>query len=57
MSKAKLGGILLIVSAIGGLISISLFYIISAVLIGIAGLMGVFKKDKPQNASEEKVIL
>ncbi|QHS24165.1 DUF4064 domain-containing protein [Virgibacillus sp. MSP4-1] len=45
-SKAKAGGILLIVSAIGGLISISAFYLISAVLIGIAGLMGIFKKDK-----------
>lgn len=45
-SKAKLGGILLLISAVGGLISISMFYAISAILIGIAGLMGVFKKDK-----------
>ncbi|MFU0789180.1 DUF4064 domain-containing protein [Cerasibacillus sp. JNUCC 74] len=44
-SKAKVGGVLLLISAIGGLISISMFYLISAILIGIAGLMGVFKKD------------
>ncbi|API91705.1 hypothetical protein J32TS6_40730 [Virgibacillus pantothenticus] len=45
-SKAKVGGVLLLISAIGGLISISLFYAISAVLIGIAGLMALIKKDK-----------
>ncbi|MFD1066967.1 DUF4064 domain-containing protein [Oceanobacillus locisalsi] len=45
-SKAKIGGILLLISAVGGLISISMFYLVSAVLIGIAGLMGVIKKDK-----------
>lgn len=45
-SKAKVGGILLLVSAVGGLISISMFYLVSAIMIGIAGLMGVFKKDK-----------
>lgn len=44
-SKAKVGGILLLISAVGGLISISMFYLISTVLIGIAGLMGVLKKD------------
>ncbi|MFJ6411306.1 DUF4064 domain-containing protein [Terribacillus saccharophilus] len=45
-SKAKLGGVLLLISAVGGLISISFFYLISAVLIAIAGFMGVFKKNK-----------
>ncbi|SNZ11589.1 Protein of unknown function [Terribacillus aidingensis] len=45
-TKAKLGGILLIISAVGGLISISFFYLISAVLIAIAGFMGVFRKNK-----------
>lgn len=45
-SKAKLGGILLLISAVGGIISISMFYLVSAILIGIAGLMGVIKKDK-----------
>lgn len=45
-SKAKFGGILMIISAIGGLISISMFYILPAVLLLIGGLMGVFKKNK-----------
>jgi len=44
--KAKLGGIFMIISAIGGLICISFFYILSFVLLLIAGLMGVIKKDK-----------
>lgn len=50
--KARLGGILLLVSAVGGLISISMFYLISAIMIGIAGLMGVFRKDKSINQKE-----
>lgn len=44
-SKAKVGGILLLISAVGGLISISMFYLISTILIGIAGFMGLLKKD------------
>lgn len=44
--KAKFGGVLMIVSAIGGIISISMFYILPAVLLLIGGLMGVFRKDK-----------
>jgi chromate transport protein ChrA len=43
--KPKLGGTLMIVSAIGGLISISLFYSLSFILLLIAGLMGVLKKE------------
>lgn len=43
-TKSKVGGIILIISAVGGLISISMFYLISAILIGIAGFMGVFVK-------------
>ncbi len=45
-SKAKLGGWFMIVSSVGGLICISFFYILSFVLLLIAGLMGVIKKDK-----------
>jgi len=45
-SKAKLGGIFMIISAIGGVISISFFYALSFVLLLIGGLMGVIKKDK-----------
>lgn len=45
-NKAKAGGIMLIISAAGGLISISMFYLIPAVMIGIAGIMALVKKDK-----------
>lgn len=45
-SKPKLGGILMLVSGIGGFISIFVFYILSAVLLVIAGLMGVLRKEK-----------
>ncbi|MCY8918095.1 DUF4064 domain-containing protein [Bacillus atrophaeus] len=44
--KAKLGGSLLIVSGIGGLICISLFYLLPAVLLIIPGVMGLARKDK-----------
>lgn len=44
--KSKLGGWLMIISAVGGLICISFFYILSFVLLLIAGLMGAIKKDK-----------
>ncbi|MCU9612373.1 DUF4064 domain-containing protein [Caldibacillus lycopersici] len=44
--KTRLAGILMIISAIGGLISISMFYLVSAILLLIAGLMAVFKKNK-----------
>lgn len=47
--KAKLGGILLLVSAVGGIISISMFFILPAVLIIIAGCMGVFRKEPVVN--------
>ncbi|MBM7552112.1 DUF4064 domain-containing protein [Thalassobacillus pellis] len=49
-NKAKAGGIMLIIAAVGGLISISMFYLIPAVLIGIAGIMGVVRKDKTAKA-------
>lgn len=42
--KAKLGGAFMLISAIGGLISISFFYALSFILLLIAGLMGIFKK-------------
>lgn len=46
-SKAKLGGAFLLIAGIGGLISISFYYLLPAVLLIIAGLMGLIKKDKP----------
>lgn len=44
--KPKVGGIFMIISAVGGVIAISLFYLLSFILLLIAGLMGVFRKDK-----------
>lgn len=49
-SKAKLGGIFMVVAAVGGVISIALFYIVPAILLLIGGLMGIFKKN--QNSIE-----
>ncbi|GAA0317495.1 DUF4064 domain-containing protein [Bacillus carboniphilus] len=45
-SKPKQGGIIMLIAAIGGLISISLAFLLSFILLLIAGLMGVFRKDK-----------
>lgn len=45
-TKTKLGGWLMIISAIGGLISISFAYTLSFVLLIIAGLMALIKKEK-----------
>ncbi|MEC0235240.1 DUF4064 domain-containing protein [Paenibacillus kribbensis] len=52
-SKPKLAGWLMLVSGIAGFISISLFYILSGVLLIIAGFMGIFSKKKTnqQNAA------
>ncbi len=44
-SKTKLGGWFMIISAIGGVVSISFAYALSFVLLIIAGLMAVIKKD------------
>ena len=51
--KAKLGGILLLVSAVGGIISIFVFFILPAVLIIIAGCMGVFRKETVKTVPAE----
>ncbi|MFN2745167.1 MULTISPECIES: DUF4064 domain-containing protein [Bacillus] len=45
-NKAKLGGIMLLISAIGGFICIFMFYILSGVLLFIAGIMGLVRKEK-----------
>ena len=44
MQNPKYGGIILIISAIWLLISISLFGLIGAVLLGLAGLLAVLRK-------------
>lgn len=43
-SKPKLGGALMIVSAIGGVIAVSYYYALAFILLLIAGLMGLFRK-------------
>jgi len=47
-NQPKKGGIIMIVSAVGGLICISLFFAPSFILLLIAGLMGVFRKNKEE---------
>jgi hypothetical protein len=49
--KPKLGGILMLVAAIGGIICISAFYILPGILLLIGGLMGVFRKEKNESIS------
>ncbi|APH65937.1 DUF4064 domain-containing protein [Bacillus subtilis] len=50
-SKPKLGGVLLIISGVGGLICIFLFYLLPAVLLIIPGIMGLVRKDKSQTTA------
>lgn len=45
-SKPKLGGAFMLVAAVGGTISISMFYVIPAILLVVAGLMGLIRKEK-----------
>lgn len=45
-SKAKAGGIMMTVAAIGGFICISIFFLLPGILLLIGGLMGIFRKDK-----------
>ncbi|MGM7432606.1 DUF4064 domain-containing protein [Bacillus pacificus] len=45
-SKAKAGGIMMTIAAIGGFICISIFFLLPGVLLLIGGLMGIFRKDK-----------
>ncbi|MDP4155296.1 MAG: DUF4064 domain-containing protein [Bacillota bacterium] len=47
--KPKLGGAFMAIAAIGGTICISMFYILPGVLLIIAGLMGLFRKNKSAN--------
>ena len=45
-SKTKVGGWLMVVSAVGGIISISMFYLLSFVLLLCGGLMALIRKEK-----------
>ncbi|PEW57171.1 hypothetical protein CN448_31910 [Bacillus cereus] len=45
-NKAKAGGIMMTIAAIGGLICIFVFYILPGILLLIGRLVGIFGKDK-----------
>lgn len=45
-SKTKLGGIFMVVGAVGGVICVSAFYILPGILLIIGGLMALIKKNK-----------
>lgn len=45
-SRTKLAGWLMIISGVVGLVAISAFYIISTILLGIAGLMALLRKQE-----------
>ncbi|WP_124727912.1 DUF4064 domain-containing protein [Staphylospora marina] len=49
-SRASLGGALMLLSAVWDIISISLFYVLPALLLLIAGFMGVFRREKQKQA-------
>ena len=45
-SKGKLGGLFMTIAAIGGIICVSYFYILSGILLIIPGIMGLVKKNQ-----------
>jgi hypothetical protein len=49
--KAKLGGWVMLISGVAILISISLFGVVPLLFLGIAGLMGILRKDKSKTVS------
>lgn len=55
-NKPKMSGWLLLISGVGGFISIALFYIISAILFIVAGFMGVSSKQNTVPADRSRGI-
>jgi len=45
-SKTKVGGWLMIISAVGGFITVGLFYLLGGLLLLIGGGMALLKKDE-----------
>ncbi|ASS77250.1 hypothetical protein CIG75_15585 [Tumebacillus algifaecis] len=45
-NKPKAGGVLMLIAGIGGIISISFFYILAGALLIIPGLISLFSKQK-----------
>lgn len=52
--KPKVGSILMLISAVWGVVSISMFYIVSVVLLGVAGIMGLFIKN--DNSQQKQAV-
>lgn len=48
--KAKVGGVMMLISAIWGVISVSLFYVLPGLLLLLAGLLS-FRKPKQEKAT------
>lgn len=42
--KAVVGGIIMIIAAVGGFICLSTGYLIPAIILAVAGLLGIFRK-------------
>ncbi|QVV19504.1 hypothetical protein Sneaky_31 [Paenibacillus phage Sneaky] len=51
-AKPKLAGTFMVIAGIGGFISVSMAYILSAVLLIIGGFMGLFKKTDKATPTE-----
>lgn len=51
-SNSKIGGWFMTVAAVGGTISVSMFYILPGILLIIAGLMALIRKDKSITKTE-----
>ena len=47
-SKTKISGVLMIVAAVLGLISVFVFYVLPAILLGIAGILALLRKIEPE---------
>lgn len=45
-SKTKVAGILMIIAAVVGIVAVSMFYILPAILLAIAGILALVKKEK-----------
>jgi len=47
-SKTKISGVLMIVAAVLGLISVFVFYVLPAILLGIAGILALLRKTETE---------
>lgn len=47
-NRAKLGGIFMLIAVVGGFIATFVFYLLPGILLLVAGLMGIFKKEESE---------